>query len=991
VFKGVPEEIRYQAIFACIGERRLADFSHEDRTRNMRYGVSGRSAWASSPEITADIDPGQVPFTVQSDFPMLFAELLRILGEAQRAPSFQLEGNGNDIYVRGTLRSGQVATFFFNTVEYFLRKVSITSSGSQVSAWLFTTMEPDGSVSFVRLPEPSSSYQVWFSDPADMGSYRYPLRTDYVQHGDVVATFMLEHGESISELPPIWNRPAKMPWAENLSYSPPAAAARRSLYLAEAEIPIFRSRLSQPPWSEWRRTNALAAAWASCVLWIGPIFHSPPSLWLVAVGIGIALLGFAVLVARRMRLYHQRVSWIVLIALVAVCSFVFAAAIASRHLHSAESRALLGLHTSIRYAITRSPATLKRAERYFRNLSTDSPASSLEERGKACQAYALALDLIKPGLDPGKQSNLNKTLFEYARPLYGALQGWRSNTEDGIVAAAGLGMAGLIVGCEPYVRIARATLEKSFEKQLVSGLHRAGPGPGVHALDSAVNLFAALKRNGQADYFKQPAFQQYVRTTLQLLSPLGTLPLFGNTSLDDADRCFALLLKIANHMPREIGRQCISAGNHYRMFGRYRAKGMRKLALHLAQPYAFFLSNPYVLFLYEKSLPESPAPAGSAVLGNGQAAVLRSGGGTDSIYLALNAAGWGWNSSHRDILTFDLYAYQGLLLHGAGYPGKASPLYSASLETAAGNSITLNQESQSGMRCTGISTSLLNQPLFDLVRALADKTYDYGQVQRDVVMVRPDKDHSGYFVIIDEVLTTSSDIKVEWFLHGRGDLSTSVDRVSRWRCTSFFPPQWRTDEVTLAAYPLGSYENLRSAPGRLYSQSSLQDQRSETLVLDWTGSKRLCTILIPTKSGLREPAIQILDPQYSVSIGDSDWISLSEPETRRTAGPLTHVSEYAIMRKRGDSFPAILMIFGLEFRSDSHSVVSTKPITISLEGLRGGILNTRPDTHLEFHSPEIKSGDSFLLDGEPVITTERGVLSMVLSRTGEHTLSPQRH
>jgi len=984
VFKGVPEETRYQAIYACIGDRRLADFSQEDRTRNMRYGAAGQNAWASSPEITADIDPSQVPFTVQFDFPLLFAELLRILGEAQRAPSFRLERNGNDIYVRGTLRGGQVATFFFNTVEYFPRKVSITSSTSQVSAWLFTTTKPDGSVSFIRLPEPSSNYEVWFSDPADMGSYRYPLRTDYAQHGDVVATFMHEKGETISELPAFWNRPAKMPWAESLSYSPPSAVARPSLYLKEAEIPSFRSRLSQPPWSEWKRTNSLAAAWASCVLWIGPIFHSPPSLKLVAIGIGIALLGFTVLVARRIRLYKQRVSWVWLVTLVAGGLFVLAAAIASRHLHSAESRALLGLHTSIRYAITQKPATLKRAERYLRNLSEDSPAFSLEELGKACQAHAVALDLIKPGLGPAEQKDLYRTLFEYARPLYGALQGWRSNTEEGIVAAAGLGMAGLAVGCEPYVKTARDTLEKSLKSQLVAGLHRAGPGPGVLALDSAANLFAALKKNGEADYFKHPAFQQYVRTTLQLLSPLGTLPLFGNTSLDDADRCIALLLKVANHMPQEIGRQCISAGNHYWTVGRYTAKGMRKLALHFAQPHAFFISNPYVLFLYEKTLPEGTTPVGSAVLGDGQAAVLRSGSDTDSIYLALNAAGWGWDSSHRDILTFDLYAYRGLLLHGAGYPGKASPLYPASVETAAGNSITLNHEGQSGTRCTGISTSLLNQPLFDLVRALADKTYDYGQVQRDVVMVRPDKDHSGYFVMIDEVLTTSSDTKVEWYLHGRGSLSTSVDRISRWRCLSFFPPQWRTNEVTLAAFPLGSYERLRSAPGILYSQSSLLDQRSEMLVLEWTGSKRLCTILFPAKSGFREPAMQILDPEYSARIGDSDWVSLSEPETRRTAGPLTHISEYAIMRKRGESFPAILMLFGLEFRSGSHSVVSTKPVTISLDGLRGGILNTRPDTHLEFHSPQIKSGDRFLLDGERVFAREDGMLSLALSRTGEH-------
>lgn len=987
VFKGIPEEIRYRAIFARAGERCLADFSHEDHTRNMRYGAAGQRAWASSPEITADLDPGQLPFTVQFDFPMLYAELLRILGQAEHAPSFRLVRSGSDIYVRGKLSGGQAATFYFNTVEYFPRKVSITSSGAPASAWLFATLEPDGSASFIRLPQPSADCEVWFSDPADMGSYRYPLRTDFAQQGDVVATFMLQQGESIVELPTPWDRPARTPWVESLSCSPPAAASRSFLYLAEAEIPAFRSRLNRPPWSEWKRTNALAAAWALWVLRLGPLLHHPPSLKLVAIGLGIVLLGFTVLATRRIRLYRQRVSWGLLILIVAAGLFVFTATIASHHLHSAESRALLGLHTSIRHAITGDPAMLRRAERYLRSLPEDAPASSLEELGKSCQAYALAYDLIAHGLGPAERRDLEKALFEHSRPLYGGLQGWRSNTEAGIIAAAGLGMTGLAVGCDAYLRTARDTLEKALERQIAGGLHLAGPGPGALTLDSAANFIYALKKTGKADYFRHPAFQQYVRTTLQLSSPVGTLPLFGDTGLDQSDHWSMFLLKIANHLPKEIGQECASAASHYQTIGRHGATGTRKLILHLTQPHASFFSNPYVLLLYEKALPAGMLPSGSAVLGNGQAAVLRSGSGPDSIYLALNATGWGWNSSHRDILTFDLYAYQSLLLHGAGYPGRASPLYPASAETAAGNSITLNNESQSGTRCTGISTSLLNQPLFDHVRALADNSYDNGQVQRDVVMVRPDKNHGGYFVMVDEVLTSSADTKVEWYLHGRGTLSTGVGRLSRWRCSSFSPPQWRTREVTLAAFPVGAYERLRSASGMLYSQNSLLAQPSETLLLEWTGSRRFCMILFPAKPGVQEPAMQILEMGNSASVGDSDWVSLSEPETRRTTGPLTHLSEYVIMRKRGDDFPAVLMVFGLEFRSGSHSLVSTKPVTISLDGLRGGILNTRPDTRLEFRSPGINPGDRFLLDGEPVIASNDGVLTLLLSKTGEHSFS----
>jgi hypothetical protein len=649
VLKCMPEEIAYRALFARMGDRRLADFSSENRSWNMRYGAEGERAWTASPEITAEIEASRLPFPVQFDFPMLFSELLDILYSAQHSGSFHLVQDGREIYVTGKLSGGEVATFFLNSVEFFPRKVSIRG-GSPVNTWLFAAMKTDGSPFFSPPSEPSTGCELWFSDWSERGSYRYPLRTDYVQNGEVTASFTLENGQTMGGLPAEWQRPEKMPWLKDLAYRR-AADAPPALYLAERDFPSFRARLADPPWSEWSRTNALAAAWGFVVRWIGPAFRRPPSVGLVVLGLGIVLLGYTILIARRFRRWGQRPSWALLAAFVAAGLAALIATAASRNLHSAEIRALLGLHSSMRHVITGDAAPARRARRFLSDLSEEAPAASLVELGKACQAHALAYDFIRIKLDAAERRILETSLFEYARPLYGALQGWRSNTTEGIFAAAGLGMTGLAIGSEPYVAAARRALERVLDGQVTGGLHRAGPGPGAQALNSAANLFYALRRTERADYFRHPSFQQYISTSLQLSSPLGTLPLFGDTDPNDADPWSALLLKVADHMPQDTGQECVSAAERYWRLGRYGATGARKLILHLTQPYRSFYSDPYVMFLYERTRSEDQPPSASAVLGNGQAAVLRSGSSPDSIYLALNATGWGWSPSSASIYT----------------------------------------------------------------------------------------------------------------------------------------------------------------------------------------------------------------------------------------------------------------------------------------------------------------------------------------------------
>jgi hypothetical protein len=443
-------------------------------------------------------------------------------------------------------------------------------------------------------------------------------------------------------------------------------------------------------------------------------------------------------------------------------------------------------------------------------------------------------------------------------------------------------------------------------------------------------------------------------------------------------------MKTANRLSEAEGRQCIAAHDLYWALGQYRAEGLMKRILPVFQPLMTYFENPYVLLQYNRDLPPSTLPAFSAVLGDGQSAVLRTGGSPDSVYLALNMPRSNLYNSPRDILAFDFYAYRSLLLHGPGFPGKDQSGYRETRATAAHNSITLNNESQSGIQCTGVESSLLNQPTFDYVRASADKTYDYGQVQRDIVMVRPEKNHPAYFFLIDNVTVNDPDTTVQWYLHGSGKLATGIDQVSRWTSMLFGPPRWRSDQVSLeAAHPMGFPGTQTSKSGTFYSQISFLNRDSKSSVIEWTGSKRFCTVLFPYKSG-KAPKIESLGKDSS-RIDGTDWIGLGNLETPLTIGSFTHVSECIIVRDRTELFPALMMITGLEFRFGQHSLFSTKPVTVSLDGLRGGFLTLRPDTQIEIHSSEIKAGDSFILDGKSISAAEPGSVILDLREAGEHT------
>ena len=144
---------------------------------------------------------------------------------------------------------------------------------------------------------------------------------------------------------------------------------------------------------------------------------------------------------------------------------------------------------------------------------------------------------------------------------------------------------------------------------------------------------------------------------------------------------------------------------------------------------------------------------------------------------------------------------------------------------------------------------------------------------------------------------------------------------------------------------------------------------------------------MPHKSGEAQTKIETLG-KSAYRIGTTDWVSLGRVETPVTTGPLMHAGEYVIVRDRQQSFPALLMVHGLEFQFGPHSLFSSKPVTVSLKGLWGGLLNLRPDTRVEIHSPGIHTGDRFRLDDQTVVATESGVLILLLESIGEHSIGP---
>jgi len=981
------EEIPYRATYRRSPQEWVAEFVQANPTRSMRCG-SAPQAWVSTPEVTADAAPRQLPFCAQYDFPLLYSELLRILAEGKGGPEFRLESDGHEVAVRGRLWNGLRAVFIFYTTDYSLKKVSLRAPGEAQPAWLIPILQSNGTTLLQQLPPgKSDGFEVWFSQVSDLVGFRHPVRTDYISQGGSAASFVLESAAPLKAGEGMPERPPYLPWLEGITFRPGWDPHRPSLLVGVDELPRFRSRLDSPPWSDWRRANMLAAAWANAALVLArcvPSVSSPLSLTLV---LALSMCGFVLLLRRRYLATGRNIppGWLLTGGLVWLA--VLLSGVAQIQMQKAPARSLISLHLAIRYAVTGSPMHAAAARRLLETLPDSGAPAADGDRADACRAYALAYDLISPGMNRNKQAQLERILFDYASPLYGALQGWRFSSAEGSRFAAGVGMVGLATGYEEYVRAARSAMEDLLGNQLSGGLHREGPGPGAEAFDAAADFFAAVKHSGGQDYFLTQGFQDYVRATLLMTSPVGTLPLFQGTGLDHASHYVPFLLKAANHVPDDIAGRCVAAYRAYWRLGRYSTRGFSKVRANVAKPERFFLADPYTLFEYEESEPAGVLPAESAAFAGGQGAILRAGRGADSIYLALNARRPPMTQPARDALAFEIYAYDSLLAHGPGLPRPDHRAFELAGRTSSSNCITFNRASQSGTQSTGVAATLLNQPLFDYVRALADRAYDLGQFQRDVVLVRPEKNHPPYFLVVDEVRAIDPQATVQWYLHGKGELDIGLDRFARWTCAAFEPPSLRSKTLYLTAYPVGQNGTMRPEPGMLYYENPGDNQSSQALVMEWKGSSRFCTVLTPRTASMAETRFAPVPNLDSCRVGVTDWISLGTPEVRIRAGSFHHVSEYVAVRERGTRFPGLLMVGGTEFGLGPHSIVSKKPVFVSLDGLRGGLINFRPDTDVELRSPEIVPSTRFYLDGKEIAPSGDGRLILRLGETGEHTLA----
>jgi hypothetical protein len=114
---------------------------------------------------------------------------------------------------------------------------------------------------------------------------------------------------------------------------------------------------------------------------------------------------------------------------------------------------------------------------------------------------------------------------------------------------------------------------------------------------------------------------------------------------------------------------------------------------------------------------------------------------------------------------------------------------------------------------------------------------------------------------------------------------------------------------------------------------------------------------------------------------------MGDPSEQRRLGPIQYAAEYFVARRKGSSFPALLLVQGTEFRLEGHSIEISHPVVVSWDGLHGGIRTARPDTRISIRSPAIHSGDIFVLDSEKIAAETDGVLVLKIPIPGEHRFS----
>ncbi|MDR0311750.1 MAG: hypothetical protein LBJ21_09200, partial [Acidobacteriota bacterium] len=744
------EDVSYQARVVQIArkiagrtiENRAVDFTHENRTRNLRFFLSGENAWIASPEITIDVMAEQIPYMARFDFHVLYAELLNILARGTKSPEFRMEQSDNEINVHGQLQNGWNAVFTMNAAEAYPRKVKISTGGERAAAWMIPYVSPGDVWRAQVFPEWTTEFEIWIYVPPQGagGDYRYARRLDFVERNMVVGSFFCEESwgviGSTTAAEEIFVRPPIFPWKEGILFAP--GADDRGGIFGDDSLLNLRSRINESPWSQWEshgRALSYFAVVSSGLSRLLPYYVPPKALgWIIVSGYVIFLFLLLRLSRPGLNTSLQKFPRKTAIAGFFVGFLMFITGTCTWIAHLPTERSRLALHSAIRFAVTEREIYAGGANLLLTNFAGRAPAATWDELGRSCQNYALAYDLIRENLSPQRRAQIETDLFEYAKPLLGAASGRRANEAGAAVIASGLGLTGLALDFEPFIAQAESVIEQILSDQLNEGIHQAGPGRGATEMDAAATFFYGLRRAGRAEYYADARFLEYVSNTLKSLSPAGTLPLFGGANLDDSLGFSLFALKIADKIPEETGRQCVAAHDLYTGYGLFNSEGWRRRMAPRLLPFLAYYENPHVLLQYESAVAPSELPEESFAAGGGQFAALRAGSGADAMYLALNMLRTGSHETGGDALSFDLFAKNSLMLHGSVFP----PENAESAEAAAGNTPTFNNGAQIINTSAGITLALLNQPVFDSARAIADKAYAYGHVKRDFIMARPE-------------------------------------------------------------------------------------------------------------------------------------------------------------------------------------------------------------------------------------------------------------
>jgi len=259
--------------------RRVADFTHENPTRNLRFSLTGTTAWAASPEITVDVMAEQIPFMARFDFHTLYAELLDILAAAQRSPEFRIEQKDNEIHVYGRLRNGWDAVFILNNAEMYPRKVKISTDGKETAAWMIPRVSPGDVWQPQPFPGWTKEFDVWMSSPASGGDgyYRYAQRIDFLQDAHVVGSFLIRENPLVTanaaKTEEIFARPPVFPWEKGIQFEPDEGV--RGNIFTDDYLRGMRSRLYDGPWAQWKHQGRVIAYFSIASSWLSFLMPYP--------------------------------------------------------------------------------------------------------------------------------------------------------------------------------------------------------------------------------------------------------------------------------------------------------------------------------------------------------------------------------------------------------------------------------------------------------------------------------------------------------------------------------------------------------------------------------------------------------------------------------------------------------------------------------------------------------------------------------------------